>query len=98
LTSSQKQFPSEIGMDGSVLFFALGIYPMLASRYHLPSPGWLQSKQLRLGLDLKGGVHLVMRVQTGDALKIQTTTTSEQLRETLRTAGVNVSSIALSSI
>ena len=64
-----------------VLFFSLGIYPMLASRYHLPSPAWLQAKQLRLGLDLKGGVHLVMRVQTGDALKIQTTTTSEQLRE-----------------
>jgi preprotein translocase subunit SecD len=80
-----------------VLFFSLGIYPMLASRYHLPSPAWLQAKQLRLGLDLKGGVHLVMRVQTGDALKIQTTTTSEQLRETLRTAGVNVGSIALSS-
>lgn len=79
------------------LFFALGVYPVLANRYHLPAPAWLKAKQLRLGLDLKGGVHLVMRVQTGDALKIHTTTTSEQLREALGTAGVAVSSIALSS-
>ena len=78
-------------------FSALGVYPILAQRYHLPAPGWLQSKQLKLGLDLKGGVHLVMRVHTGDALRIHTTTTSEQLREALRTAGVNVSTIALTT-
>jgi preprotein translocase subunit SecD len=80
-----------------VIFFGLGIYPLLAQRYGLPAPGWLMAKQLRLGLDLKGGVHLVMRVQTGDALRIFTTTSSEQLREALRTAGVNVGSIALQS-
>ena len=80
-----------------IVFSALGVYPILAQRYHLPAPGWLQSKQLKLGLDLKGGVHLVMRVHTGDALRIHTTTTSEQLREALRTAGVNVSTIALTS-
>ena len=67
------------------MFFALGVYPILAQRYGLPAPGWLMSKQLKLGLDLKGGVHLVMRVHTGDALRIHTTTTSEQLREALRT-------------
>ena len=27
---------------------------------------WLQAHQLKLGLDLKGGVHLVLRVQTDD--------------------------------
>ena len=51
-------------------------------------PGWLTAKQLKLGLDLKGGVHLVLRVQTDDALQITTTTTSEQLREELKTANV----------
>ena len=69
-----------------VIFFAVGVYPILAQRYHLPLPGWLAAKQLKLGLDLKGGVHLVLRVQTDEALKIHTTTTSEQLREALRTA------------
>jgi preprotein translocase subunit SecD len=78
-----------------VLTFMVGVYPILAQRYHLPAPGWLMSKQLLLGLDLKGGVHLVLRVQTDDALKIQTTTTSEQVREALRTAGIPVSTIAV---
>ncbi len=71
-----------------VVFFAVGVYPILAQRYQLPAPAWLMAKQLRLGLDLKGGVHLVLRVQTDDALLTHTTTTGEQLREALRTAGV----------
>jgi preprotein translocase subunit SecD len=81
-----------------IIFFAVGPYPILAQRLHLPIPGWLAAKQLKLGLDLKGGVHLVLRVQTDDALKINATTTSEQLREALRTAGISVSSIALTGV
>jgi len=80
-----------------VIFFAVGVYPILAARYRLPAPGWLTERQLKLGLDLKGGVHLVLRVQTDDALKIMTTTTSEQLRESLRTANVPVSAITVTS-
>jgi preprotein translocase subunit SecD len=80
-----------------VLFFTIGVYPILVQRYGLPAPAWLKAQQLRLGLDLKGGVHLVLRVQTGDALRIFTTTTSEQLREALRTAGVGFGSIGLDS-
>ena len=53
--------------------------------------------QLKLGLDLKGGVHLVMRVNTDDALKLTTTSTSEQLRESLRTAGLTVGAITLTA-
>ena len=74
-----------------ILFTGLGVYPILAARYGLPAPGWLMAKQLKLGLDLKGGVHLVMRVHTDDALRIHTTTTSEQLREALKNAGVTPS-------
>ncbi len=81
-----------------VLFFAVGVYPILAQRYpKLPAPSWLMAHQLRLGLDLKGGVHLVLRVQTDDALKIHTTTTSEQLREALRTAGVTPGTLGVTS-
>jgi preprotein translocase subunit SecD len=80
-----------------VIFFGVGVYPILAQRFRLPSPGWLQAKQLTLGLDLKGGVHLVLRVHTDDALRITTTTTSEQLREALRNANVNVGSITVQS-
>ena len=80
-----------------VVFFGIGVYPILAQRYSLPAPSWLMQYQLKLGLDLKGGVQLVLRVHTDDALRIFTTTTSEQLRESLRTAGVNVGSITLDS-
>ena len=80
-----------------VIFFGLGVYPILAQRFSLPIPGWLAAKQLTLGLDLKGGVHLVLRVHTDDALRITTTTTSEQLREALRNANVTVGSIAVQS-
>src|SRR4051794_5654916 len=77
-----------------IIFFVAGIHPLLGSRYHLPVPGWLAAKQLKLGLDLKGGVHLVMRVQTDDALQLTTTTTSEQIREELRTRGIPIANIS----
>jgi preprotein translocase subunit SecD len=46
------------------------------------------SEKVSLGLDLKGGVHLVMRVQTDAALRIETETTVERLRETLSRGGI----------
>lgn len=51
-----------------IVFAGVGVYPLLAARYGLPAPAWLMAKQLRLGLDLKGGVHLVMRVNRDEAL------------------------------
>jgi preprotein translocase subunit SecD len=45
-------------------------------------------RKVRLGLDLKGGVHLVMRVQTDDALRIETETVADRLREQLKTASI----------
>jgi preprotein translocase subunit SecD len=51
------------------------------------------SERVRLGLDLKGGVHLVMRVQTDDALKLETETTAERLREELARRNIAVASI-----
>src|SRR3982751_1799893 len=76
-----------------IVFFISGVYPLLAARYKLPMPAWPAAKQLKLGLDLQGGVHLVMRVQTDEALQLTTTTTSEQIREELRTAGISVANI-----
>jgi preprotein translocase subunit SecD len=44
--------------------------------------------KVRLGLDLKGGVHLVLRVQTDDALKLETEMAAERLRESLAQASI----------
>jgi preprotein translocase subunit SecD len=43
-------------------------------------------EKVRLGLDLKGGVYLVLRVHTDDALRVETETTVERLRDTLTRA------------
>jgi preprotein translocase subunit SecD len=67
-----------------VIFATVGVYPILASMYHWPSPSSVQQKQLKLGLDLKGGVHLVLRVETDEAIRLQTDQSAEQLREALR--------------
>ena len=76
-----------------VIFAAVGVYPLVAARYGINSPRWLIDKQLKLGLDLKGGVHLVLRVQTDDALRIESEQSMERLREQLMTRGVTVSNM-----
>jgi len=73
-----------------VISFLIGVYPLLAARYKLPSPGWLQAYQLKLGLDLKGGVHLQLQVHTDDALRIETDTSGEQFVEALKVAKVPI--------
>ena len=75
-----------------VIFGAVGVYPIVAGRLGINSPSWLMDKQLKLGLDLKGGVHLVLRVQTDDALRLETETTMERVREAMRTANITASS------
>jgi len=76
-----------------IAFAAVGVYPILASRYGITSPAFLVDRALKLGLDLKGGVHLVLRVQTDDALRLETDTEMERLREQLTTRGVTFGKI-----
>jgi preprotein translocase subunit SecD len=52
------------------------------------------SKKVKLGLDLQGGVHLILKVQTDDALRLETETAAERLREELRTQGITVTDVA----
>ena len=48
------------------------------------------SEKVKLGLDLRGGVQLVLQVKTDDAVRLETETGSEGLVEALKTAGVTV--------
>jgi preprotein translocase subunit SecD len=80
-----------------LIFGTVGVYPILANRYHLPAPGAIMDKQLKLGLDLKGGVHLVLRVQTDEALRGETDTELERLRETLNTKKIPFTTLTLNS-
>src|SRR5580704_17413001 len=47
-------------------------------------------QNIHLGLDLKGGSHLVLQVQVQDAAKAEADQTIEHLRDAARTGGVTV--------
>ncbi len=42
---------------------AIGVYPIVAPHAGFARPVWLLEKRLKLGLDLRGGVHLVLGIQ-----------------------------------
>ena len=71
----------------------VGVYPIVAARYGVHSPGWLMDKQLKLGLDLKGGVHLVLRVQTDDALRLETDRRWSGCARSWRSASITVTNL-----
>jgi preprotein translocase subunit SecD len=77
-----------------VIFAGVGVYPIVAGYAGLPVPGWLASKQLKLGLDLKGGVHLVLRVKTDEALAVETDTVAARVREGLTAASITSTRVA----
>src|SRR5690349_14150027 len=54
-------------------------------------------KKIKLGLDLKGGIHLVLKVNTNDALRLETETTSEQFRAELVRAGISGATASIDS-
>ena len=58
---------------------ALAVYPL--------------DERIRLGLDLKGGVHMVLKVQTDDALQVESETAAEQLQEQLSLQGIETGSL-----
>jgi preprotein translocase subunit SecD len=73
-----------------LIFSGVGVYPIAATYYGLPMPEWLRAKQLKLGLDLRGGVHLVLRVQTTVALQKETEAEIARLNDALQRAGITV--------
>jgi preprotein translocase subunit SecD len=64
------------------LLIILGVLALSVFAFYPPD------QKVRLGLDLKGGVHLVMRVQVDDGLRLETETTADRLREQLKTANI----------
>ena len=70
-----------------LIIFLFGIVGIPKS---LTPQGLLASLQQRihLGLDLKGGTHLILQVQVNDAINADTDRTIERLKEDLKTANV----------
>ena len=70
-------------------------YPLLADRIGLEGPGFLLEKRLQLGLDLQGGVHMVVRVNTDDAVLVETRAAADRLGEALGRDGVRTGGTAV---
>jgi preprotein translocase subunit SecD len=51
------------------------------------------SKKIHLGLDLKGGIHMVLQVKTDDALRVATETAASQFQEALKSAKVSFTAV-----
>jgi preprotein translocase subunit SecD len=52
-------------------------------------------QKIKLGLDLKGGVQLVLRVVTDDALRLEVQTSADRLAEQLKTANIPVTNVSV---
>jgi preprotein translocase subunit SecD len=73
-----------------VLACAYGIIGLPNSRTQLMAN---LRKNIRLGLDLKGGSHLILEVQVQDAAKAEADQTIERLKQELRKASLDYSSM-----
>jgi preprotein translocase subunit SecD len=64
-------------------------YQLSLADFYKPSRLWQNlSENIRLGLDLKGGTHLVMQVQTEEVIKTITENDREKAAEELKKAGI----------
>ena len=72
----------------TLLIFLYGIFGVPES---WSGRGFLASleKRINLGLDLKGGTHLILQVQVNDAVNVETDNAIERLKEDLRTHKIN---------
>jgi len=77
-----------------MLVFLFGIFGVPKS---LSGSGLLASMtdRIHLGLDLKGGTHLILQVQVNDAVKADADRAMERLKDELRTRKINYADITL---
>ena len=54
--------------------------------------------KIHLGLDLKGGLQLILQVKTDDALRVETETSSEQLKAALSAQSITVTGVRVLSL
>jgi len=87
----QKNLNFKIGLIVVILLVCVyGIIGLPKSKQELIA-NWKQN--IKLGLDLRGGSHLVLQVQVQDAFKAEADQTIERVQDELRKAGVNYTAI-----
>jgi preprotein translocase subunit SecD len=78
---------------GTMLFFLFGIFGIPKS---FSSQGLLTAltDHIHLGLDLKGGTHLILQVQVNDAVNVDAQNAIEVLKEQLRSKKIDYTDIS----
>jgi preprotein translocase subunit SecD len=78
---------------GIMLVFLFGIFGVPQS---FSGQGLMAAvtKNIHLGLDLKGGTHLILQVQVNDAVNVDSDNALERLKESLRTHKINYAEIS----
>lgn len=74
-------------------FIALSGRPQPGQAFAREVPGWLPDNVLNLGLDLRGGVHLVLSVRTEEARKAELDLTSEAIVKALKKSGLGTATV-----
>src|SRR5579864_4894196 len=88
-----KTFLWKAGLIVAVLIvFLFGIFGIPDS---FSGPGFVAAirKKIHLGLDLRGGTHLILQVQVNDAVKVDAQNAMEVLKEQLRNRKIDYSDI-----
>jgi preprotein translocase subunit SecD len=78
---------------GILVLFVFGIFGIPKD---WSGPGLLASvtDRIHLGLDLKGGTHLILQVQVDDAVNVDSDNAIERMKEDMRTKKINYAEIA----
>src|SRR6516225_7200983 len=80
-------------ISGTLLVFLFGIFGVPSS---WSGQGLLAALQQRihLGLDLKGGTHLILQVQVNDAVNVDSDNAVERLKQEMRARKINYTDIS----
>src|SRR5882724_10008968 len=90
----KKDYLWKLGLIlGILLFFLFGIFgvPESFSRQGILAS---MSKRINLGLDLRGGTHLILQVKVNDAVNVDAQNAMELLKEQLRNRKIDFSDIS----
>src|SRR6202795_2797595 len=88
-----KNFLIKLGLIlATVLFFLFGMFGIPKN---LSGQGLVTAlaDHIHLGLDLKGGMHLILQVQVNDAVNIDTDNAIQTLKSGMRNAKINAADI-----
>jgi preprotein translocase subunit SecD len=78
---------------GTLLVFLFGIFGVPASWSGQGLVAAMQNR-IHLGLDLKGGTHLILQVQVNDAVNVDSDNAIERIKQELRTRKINYAEIS----